>query len=101
MGPGARDLQIRQVLDGISCLCDEGKKNLEGEWAYHGWAFHAGQCCDCLNIRVYHNGTSPSDWESTDPVRREYVERSSDEIHICDLPNFILMLQSIQEKKIS
>jgi hypothetical protein len=91
--PGADDLFIT-VRPGV-CLCDDDKQHVEGQWPIHGWTFHAGQCCGCMNIRVYHNGAQPDDFKDG---RADWAEENSDEIHICDLDEFIEMLLAIREK---
>lgn len=100
---GATELHVRVVNHGeeadIECLCNRGKRYVEGEWPIHGWAFHAGQCCHCMNIRVYANGAEPDDWTSGDEKRIEYADENSDCIHICDLDSFIEMLVAIKRAK--
>ena len=100
MEPNADKLRIEVQENWGGCLCDEGKIHVKGDWPIHGWAFHAGQCCECINIRVFHNGTQPSDFDSGDEARIEYADAHSDEIHICDLPEFIEMLQAIQAAQV-
>jgi hypothetical protein len=100
MREGANDLAVRVVNHGtlkdIECLCGKGRRYVEGEWPIHGWTFHAGQCCECMNIRVYSNGASPDMWNTKDT---EYAYENSDEIHICDLDAFIEMLQAVKQAK--
>jgi len=48
-----------------------------------------------MNIRVYHNGAQPDDFKDG---RADWAEENSDEIHICDLDEFIEMLLAIREK---
>ena len=99
MLPGAEELTLRTTYHGtmkdIKCSCDRGKNYVEGEWPIHGWSFHAGQCCDCMNIRVYYNGAEPADWD--DPAKVEFAEENSEEIHICDLDRFIEALEAIRD----
>jgi hypothetical protein len=102
MRDGANDLHLRVVNHGdddIECICQRGKRYVEGEWPIHGWTVAAGQCCECMNIRVYMNGTEPTDWNAADRTRREYVQEHSDSIHICDLDAFIEMLQAVRSAR--
>lgn len=101
MEPDADKLDVRVVNRGtakdIGCLCGVGKRYVEGGWPIHGWTFHAGQCCDCLNIRVYDNGAEPADFKSGDKKRIDFADENSDEIHVCDLDAFIHALTEIKK----
>lgn len=102
MRPGGHDLTVTRIevyaepSDYPECSCGDGKVHVKAAWPIHGWAAHSGQCCDCLNIRVYQNGAQPDDWDSGDSARIEYAQENSEEIHICDIPSFIEMLQAIR-----
>ena len=72
-----------------SCLCDEGKQHVDWYIPNHGWEFHSGQCCDCINIGVYSNGAMPDGYQDDD----------YDNIHICDLDAFIEALVEVRKSR--